>query len=119
MNLLLNKKTGLRVKEKQWHIGPHHDPYQATLLILYLPGGTEAHRYHDALGCNRVTLYQQHEKVREEEWFDISQPHFRCRDTKANLLAKRHIGMRFDDAEDALVAAERHMPDVPTFGYGF
>lgn len=114
MNLLLNPATGLRVKHKQWTIGPYHDPYSAELLMLYTVSA-EAHLYWNGLGTMRFTLFVNKRKFREEEFHDSCPPNreeLKMWKTKINLLAKRYVGARFDEAEEELLRAEGRMESV-------
>ena len=99
--MLLNPKTGLRATVREWSIGPAYDPYSATEITLTKPNGDAACYYSDGLGRNRVHLASDHNE-RSLEWFtgfsSDEGRNARAQELKAQLLARRLMGVTFDDA---------------------
>lgn len=93
------------VTVREWAIGPSHDPYSAWEITLSLQDGTKGMFYSDGLGRRSVEFFSDYddEPVRSFEWYDGARPEEMRRSKllllKANLLAKRIVGKRFDEAE--------------------
>ncbi len=92
----------MKIQVKDGSIGPKHDPYSTSTLIV----DHETRRsefYSDGLGSNKLTLYEDGKVVRELSWDDYSRSSRRSRwariqALKSSLLFKRHVGISMDDA---------------------
>jgi hypothetical protein len=85
-------------------IGPAHDPYGTTRVTVNAPNGDHATLYTNGLGMCRAEFRSGTDggrSARAIEWFDAGHDDRRARqcELKANLIARRSIGLRFDEAE--------------------
>lgn len=105
MKRKMTLSNGVELTVNEWTIGSRHDPYSAKSLSLDIPSlFMHAEMYDDGLGRNRVTVVIADVVMHEREWFYCgggaeSRNKDRCNTTYANLLARKYLGVRFDDAE--------------------
>jgi hypothetical protein len=82
-------------------IGPSHDPYSAMTISVTV-GNRSVEYYSDGLGTNWYELHEAGMLLRREEWHDgwceRSMRVARAAKTKGNILARRLVGMTFDEA---------------------
>ena len=113
------------INVREFAVGPRHDPdpYGATEVTITLRDGTKAAFYTDGLGARRANFYSDYQTlpVLSMEWTEgwTKEDHQRCRnmELKANLRAKRILGIRFDDAESEFNATAGEDPMGPASRY--
>jgi len=102
--MLIDKLTGLRVEVRDRSIGPAHDPYGQTEVMLSLPDGTYATYLHNGLGTNKASFYSDtngSEPVRAFDWHYIGlsdESVHKENMVRVNTVAKQVFGVSFDEA---------------------
>lgn len=96
----------MTVKVTSRTIGPLHDPYDSTCVCI-TDGDVVAERYTDGLGTDWVRITKAGKLIVLREWnfFKVDKQTRHNNDLYANLVAKRHVGKRFDDAEAEYLGA--------------
>lgn len=98
--MYFDKQKGIKVLVTHGEIGPSHDPY-GTCSVQITRGDKSAMFYSDGLGQFRFFLTEAGDITRSIEWVDcLRRPKSVCNETKVNILARRHVGVRFDEAEE-------------------
>jgi len=90
----------MQVQIHDWNIGPAHDPYSASLITLK-KDDISCECYNDGLGRDWVQVLKGDVVIVRREWnfFQTSPLQRRLNTLYSNLLARRYVGKRFDEAE--------------------
>ena len=96
--MILTEGHEMNISIRTGTIGPAHDPY-GTEEIRITDGDRTAKMYTDGLGANRFELLEGKFPMRSESWFDGDRQAATWR-LRADLLAKRFVGISFSAAEE-------------------
>lgn len=100
-------------------IGPRHDPYDRTILVVTADNGNVAERTECALAGDSIRLLSADGHVLREfklrkQWLGATPESARCDKTKASILFRRHVGIDPDAAEQQDQEAESRAWDQAT-----
>lgn len=103
-SIVLNKDRNLKAFLITGSIGPAHDPYGYTEVVLKLPFNKEGRWYQDGLGRTRWYVDDDCGYSRSGQFVENTGTELRAKleTLKANLCAKRMFGVTFEEAERLL-----------------
>lgn len=103
-SITINKDRNLKAFLLTGAIGPAHDPYGYTEVVLKLPFNKEGRWYQDGLGRTRWYVDDDCGYSRSGQFVEDTGKELRAKleTLKANLCAKRLFGVTFEEAERLL-----------------